>query len=238
MKLEGSRSWNNPIYSKLYSIWKSMKSRCYNENDTSYKDYGGKGVTICDRWLTFDNFIEDIDSIDGFDYDKWMNGELHLDKDVKQKNVNNKIYSKDTCMFITPKENSVARPNTIESWVVNPEGKLSKEKNMEEYARDNNLDTRHVYEMIFQTRKDGYKIKHVKGYQFFQHKPNDNEILKRKVFLATTPEGEKIKYYSNKYITDKYKIPSYSIQRSIREGKTTKNGWKFELIQEGYYLLD
>ena len=35
MKLEGSRSWNNPIYSKLYSIWKSMKSRCYNENDTS-----------------------------------------------------------------------------------------------------------------------------------------------------------------------------------------------------------
>ena len=138
MKLEGSRSWNNPIYSKLYSIWKSMKSRCYNENDTSYKDYGGKGVTICDRWLTFDNFIEDIDSIDGFDYDKWMNGELHLDKDVKQKNVNNKIYSKDTCMFITPKENSVARPNTIEFWVVNPEGKLSKEKNMEEYARDNN----------------------------------------------------------------------------------------------------
>lgn len=49
MKLEGSRSWNNPVYSKLYSIWKAMKSRCYNEKDTAYKNYGGKGVTICDR---------------------------------------------------------------------------------------------------------------------------------------------------------------------------------------------
>ena len=58
------------------------------------------------------------------------------------------------------------------------------------------------------------------------------------MFLATTPEGEKFKYYNNKYITEKYGIPSYSIQRSIREGKNTKNGWKFELIQDGYYLLD
>lgn len=37
--------------SRLYKIWASMKSRCYNKKCTSYKWYGEKGVTICDEWL-------------------------------------------------------------------------------------------------------------------------------------------------------------------------------------------
>ena len=35
---------------RLYSIWSGMKDRCYNENNTSYKDYGGRGISICDEW--------------------------------------------------------------------------------------------------------------------------------------------------------------------------------------------
>lgn len=238
MKLEGSRTWNNPVYAKVYSTWKTMKSRCYNKKDKTYKHYGAKGVTICSRWLVFDNFLEHIDSIDGFDYEKWINGKLQLDKDIKQANVKNKVYSKNTCMFVSPQKNSEARDNTIEFWVVNPKGEVSKHKNLERYTKIHNIDTRHAYNMLFQKRKDVYKEKHVKGYQFFKYKPKPNEILKRKTFLATTPEGKTFEYYSNKYITKKYGIPSYSIQRSIREQSTTKCGWKFELIQDGYYLLD
>lgn len=54
----------NPNYkhglrkSRLFSIWASMKSRCFNPNFPSYKSYGGRGITICKEWLEFKNFHE------------------------------------------------------------------------------------------------------------------------------------------------------------------------------------
>jgi len=48
----------------LYGVWSSMLTRCYNPNSISYKDYGGRGVTICERWLPenlgFQHFVEDM----------------------------------------------------------------------------------------------------------------------------------------------------------------------------------
>lgn len=35
---------------RLYGVWKDMKSRCYNKNIRSYKDYGGRGIKICESW--------------------------------------------------------------------------------------------------------------------------------------------------------------------------------------------
>lgn len=44
-----------------YAAHHSMKQRCLNPNANGYKDYGGRGITICPRWLeSFDNFIADI----------------------------------------------------------------------------------------------------------------------------------------------------------------------------------
>lgn len=34
----------------VYTTWKSMTQRCYNENDSGYKNYGAKGITVCDEW--------------------------------------------------------------------------------------------------------------------------------------------------------------------------------------------
>ena len=44
----------------LYNTWAGMKSRCYNLKDKYYKDYGGRGIKVCDRWLDIHNFIEDM----------------------------------------------------------------------------------------------------------------------------------------------------------------------------------
>jgi len=44
----------------LRQLWGCMKSRCYNPKHNSYSIYGGKGVTVCDRWMTFENFVEDM----------------------------------------------------------------------------------------------------------------------------------------------------------------------------------
>ena len=34
----------------MYRIWIAMKARCYNQNVACYKDYGGRGITVCDEW--------------------------------------------------------------------------------------------------------------------------------------------------------------------------------------------
>lgn len=45
---------------RTYVTWQSIKSRCFNEKDTAYEHYGGRGITICERWLDFRNFLEDM----------------------------------------------------------------------------------------------------------------------------------------------------------------------------------
>jgi hypothetical protein len=41
-------------------VWRAMKARCDNPRNISYRRYGAKGVTICDRWRDFENFLADV----------------------------------------------------------------------------------------------------------------------------------------------------------------------------------
>lgn len=43
-----------------YRAWRHMWSRCTNKNVRSYPDYGGRGITVCKRWLKFENFLADM----------------------------------------------------------------------------------------------------------------------------------------------------------------------------------
>ncbi len=44
-----------------YGIWSAMKNRCNNSNVGNYKNYGGRGIQVCNRWLnSFENFIQDM----------------------------------------------------------------------------------------------------------------------------------------------------------------------------------
>lgn len=46
---------------KEYRIWGGIKTRCYNPNHKDYKDYGGRGIKVCERWFnSFENFLEDM----------------------------------------------------------------------------------------------------------------------------------------------------------------------------------
>ncbi len=47
-------------YSPTYSSWLSMNTRCNNPNNPNYPFYGGRGITICDRWRSFDLFLKDM----------------------------------------------------------------------------------------------------------------------------------------------------------------------------------
>lgn len=43
-----------------YFVWKSMRQRCGNPKSTDYTEYGGRGITVCERWSDFQNFIKDM----------------------------------------------------------------------------------------------------------------------------------------------------------------------------------
>ena len=43
-----------------YTAWSQMRQRCSNPNSEAYKNYGGLGVTVCERWNSFENFVADM----------------------------------------------------------------------------------------------------------------------------------------------------------------------------------
>ncbi len=44
-----------------HNRWKQMRQRCTNPNNTSWDRYGGRGITVCDRWMeSFENFLADM----------------------------------------------------------------------------------------------------------------------------------------------------------------------------------
>ena len=71
-----------------YYTWANMIQRCTNHNLSQYKDYGGRGIKVCDRWLhSFENFFEDMGNRpDG----------MTLDRDCNDHN-----YCKDNCHWAT-----------------------------------------------------------------------------------------------------------------------------------------
>lgn len=84
----------------LYRVWSKMVRRCHDENDGRFKDYGAKGVVVCNEWRNcFIVFYKWALS------NGWQPG-LQIDKDIKG---NGRLYSPDTCIFVTRKENMRAR---------------------------------------------------------------------------------------------------------------------------------
>ena len=45
---------------KVYWVWSQMRDRCTNANSRDYPYYGGRGISVCERWLKFENFIADM----------------------------------------------------------------------------------------------------------------------------------------------------------------------------------
>lgn len=58
---QGLRLSHGKAKSPTYRCWADVKKRCLNKNSSSYNDYGGRGITICDRWKdSFENFLADM----------------------------------------------------------------------------------------------------------------------------------------------------------------------------------
>ena len=99
--LKGMRFGKHGMFgTAVYSSWQGMKARCSNPNDSRFKDYGGRGIKVCSRWLeSFQNFYKDMgDKPEGKSLDR-------MDND--------KGYNSDNCRWATPKEQTNNMRNNI-----------------------------------------------------------------------------------------------------------------------------
>lgn len=94
--------------SSIYDVWVNMKSRCLNPENKSFKNYGGRGINVCDRWLDFSRFYSDM-------------GETCSTLEIERIN-NNGDYEPKNCKWATHKEQSVNR-RTNNRFVWNGESK-------------------------------------------------------------------------------------------------------------------
>lgn len=83
--IHGHNMRRTGIESPTYFTWSGMIQRCNNSNAPNFHNYGGRGITVCERWLKFENFLADM-------------GERPEGLTLERKD-NNGNYEKDNCKW-------------------------------------------------------------------------------------------------------------------------------------------
>lgn len=131
---------------RFYKIWKGIKNRCLNNRNPKFKNWGGRGITVCKRWLIFTNFRDDMLQSYNDHVKKFGEKQTTIDRVD-----NNKGYSPENCRFATYKEQcNNTRKNR---WITFDGKKLT----MKQWAEKLNI----KYSIIQDRIKDGWTIEEV-----------------------------------------------------------------------------
>lgn len=114
---------------KLQRRWYNIKERCFNPKNPNYKNYGAKGITVCERWLVFENFYQDM-GIPGIG--------LSVDRID-----NTKGYSPENCRWATNREQALNKSTSVNlTWMG------GKTQSLREWCEEYNKQAYHIYRCI------------------------------------------------------------------------------------------
>jgi len=152
---------HNMWKTRFYKIWLGMKSRCFNKNNARYKCYKGRGITVCDRWLDFNNFKEDMYESYTKHVEEYGEKETTIDRIDNDKN-----YEKDNCRWATWSEQSKnKRPGGIRKSfkAISPDGIEYISDNKTKFAREHELNKNNINYNLRQgcINKLGWKFEYV-----------------------------------------------------------------------------
>lgn len=136
LKQRGSRLSHGYSKKKIYFVWHSMVQRCTNKNSKYYKYYGERGITVCERWLKFENFLKDM-------------GERPNNKYQLERIDNNLGYLKENCRWAT-KQEQVRNTRRNKLYKFNNKNQI-----LTDWAKDRNIPHSTLYTRI---NKYGWSI--------------------------------------------------------------------------------
>lgn len=118
---------------RIHQIWKGMKKRCYNEKSNNYKNYGARGIKVCDSWKN------DFMSFYKWSMENGYNDELSIERiDV------NGHYEPSNCKWITNNEQKYNTRKQKEFIGVNPDGEVFEGKCIKLFAEEHDLNRKQI----------------------------------------------------------------------------------------------
>lgn len=137
-ELDKKQHTKDPVkFKRLYRIWCCMKARCYNKNLKAYKDYGGRGIKVCEEWIN--NFRK---------FEKWALSNGYEDILTIDRINNNDDYKPSNCRWITRTEQNRNKRNNI--YITYNGGKIL----LKDYAKEKNIDYKYLHNKYLKYKKE------------------------------------------------------------------------------------
>ena len=190
-----SKHLNGLSNTKIYRKYRSMLDRCNNENNKSYKDYGGRGITVCEEWLGKLGFLNFYDWANKNGYKEGMT--------IERKDVNGN-YCPENCCFITNAEQQRNKRNNV---VFEKDGEkiletdLAKKLNLTEGAIRYRLDANNdVFAPKFERKK---KVVRDDGviYESIREASKANKVHESKIGAVCRGERKRTAGHSFRFLT-------------------------------------
>ena len=150
-KYKHGHSLNGKL-SPTYQSWAQMKYRCQDSNRPRFKNWGGRGIKVCERWQKFENFLADM-------------GERPKGKTLDRIN-NDGDYEPGNCRWATWKEQAHNRRDQKTQYffiAINSQGTIITSNNQREFARQYGLDQSHIAKCLNGKYKshEGWRFKRI-----------------------------------------------------------------------------
>jgi len=152
MSYKHGHSPRNGKPSPTYTSWYAMKKRCQNPNCPAYKNYGSRGIKVCERWQDFENFLSDMgERPEGLTLDR-------IDNDGD--------YEPGNCRWATRKEQNQNQRDRKDQYLfiaMDSQGTMIASNNQCEFARQHGLNQGNIANCLYGRQKQhgGWRFKRI-----------------------------------------------------------------------------